>query len=93
MGISKGRTSEEEAGEEALQITTLNLWTVYEKPRDYPEGYVARRSEIRPYGDVVQTSEVLKGSSLEAVRAQLPPGLYRLPRRSEDDPVIVEVWL
>jgi hypothetical protein len=68
----------------------LNMWTIYERPLDYPTGYIARRCEVR--GEVVHTADVRVGPTLEAVRRQLPPGLYRQSRQPGDDPVIVEVW-
>jgi len=67
------------------------MWTVYAHPRDFPSGYIARRAEIFP-NRVVPTSDVRTGPTLESVRDQLPPGLFRQERRPDDDPVIVEVW-
>lgn len=66
----------------------LSIWTVYRNPTDYPGLYVARRFELdRP------TDDIRTAPSLEALRDLLPPGLYRLPRRDEDEPQIVEIWL
>ena len=70
----------------------LSMWTVYDRPRDYPHGYIARRCEIRSAGRIVQTTEVRIGATLEEVRAQLPPGCTAGRGIAEDDPVIVEVW-
>jgi hypothetical protein len=77
----------------------LHLWTVYKKPRDYPESYVVRRSVVfcgaHPLaGQVAMDSQpTAVVSSLEDARAHVPPGRYCLPRYLEDDPCIVEVWL
>jgi hypothetical protein len=71
----------------------LNMWTVYRQPRDYPNGYVARRFEVDSKLGPVATSNVHVGDTLEAVRAKLPPGLYRLPRDDRDAPSVVETWL
>lgn len=72
---------------------TLFVWAVYEKPKDYPEKYVARRWAVR--GGVIQLvdGEALQADSLEALRALLPRGLYRMPAQTPDDPCIVETWL
>lgn len=74
-------------------IGSLNIWTVYERPRDFPQNYVARRSVVYTGGKLVQTAEVRIAASLDEVRARLPPGLHCMPRDPKDDPVIVEVWI
>lgn len=70
----------------------LNMWVVYDHPKDYPNGFVTRRWEIRP-GEPEATPDAIYTSSLERARALIPPGLHRMERNPEDDPVIVEVWL
>jgi hypothetical protein len=62
----------------------LSIWTVYAKPRDYPDQFVA----IHGFAD-----EVLLADSLDTLRSQMPAGLFRFPASAADDPVIVEVWL
>jgi len=71
----------------------LSVWTIYDHPRDYPNHFVARRSEVLLGGAIGTTDEMFTASTLAAVRALLPPGLYRLPRYPADDPVIVEIWI
>lgn len=69
----------------------LGLWTIYERPRDYPNGYVARLWKLG-----TPTNTVLHGDTLEEVRFLLDkcyPGLVRIPRSPRDDPQIVETWL
>jgi len=39
------------------------------------------------------TEEIITAKTLDELRAQLPPGLYRLDRMPNDDAQIVEVWL
>ena len=65
----------------------LDIWTVYDHPRDYPDHYVARlwRGET-------PTETVLRASTLAELHAMLPAGLARLSRMEDDDPVIVETW-
>jgi hypothetical protein len=70
-----------------------SLWTVYERPADYPGGFVARRHVVDGKGGMVPTPEAFYGGSLDSVRDQLPPGLVMLARQPEDHPHIVEVWL
>lgn len=71
----------------------LVMWTVYDKPADYRQGFVARRYEIRADGQAHAMLDAHYGPSLAAVRAKLPGGLVRIERSDTDDPVIVETWL
>jgi hypothetical protein len=71
----------------------LNLWTVYERPSDYTQGFVARLHHAYANGTHGPTSLACYGPSLESVRAQLPGGLYNLGRQPDDDPCIVETWI
>ena len=70
----------------------LLLYTIYEHPTDYPDGYVVRRWLVEA-GAPPTPLGAHRAPTLDAVRALLPPGLARLPRELEDDPVIVETWL
>lgn len=70
----------------------LDLFTIYERPKDYPTCFVVRKwiihgAEPEP-GGVVALSKTLDGA-----RKSIPPGLTCLTRNVEDDPVIVETWL
>lgn len=69
----------------------LSMWTVYDHPSDHPAHWVARRWEVAK--EAKPTQDLLLADTLEALRAQLPPGLYRLPRQPGDEPAIAEVWL
>lgn len=71
----------------------MSGWTVYDHPLDYPSGYVARRWIANRDGTVTPTRDVLLDPNLASLRAMLPPGLARIERMPEDDPVIIEVWL
>jgi hypothetical protein len=75
-------------------VDNLAIWTIYDSPRDYPGLFVARlflicKGELEPVG----TGKVFLAETLEGVRNQLPPGLYRMPRDPSDEPAIVESWL
>jgi hypothetical protein len=70
----------------------LPMFTIYERPRDYPEGYVVRRSFVNA-GMVWLDRVAQYAPALEAARGLIPPGLHRIPRYENDDPCIVEVWL
>lgn len=70
----------------------LHVWTVYARPSDYPDKFVARRWDISN-GVTVATSDMFTADSLEEVRTLLPQGLHCLRRFSGDDPTIAETWL
>lgn len=76
----------------ALHPRFLEIWTVYEHPRDYPDKYVARKS-LATHPEPTRTDDMFTADSLNEVRALLPPGLYCFHRSPEDDPAIVEIWL
>ena len=69
----------------------LPMWTITERPRDYPGGYVARMHVSLPEPAV--SVYAIYGPTLAAVRAALPPGLTCLTRNPGDNPCIVETWL
>jgi hypothetical protein len=74
--------------------STLEMWTIYDRPLDYPSHVVVRRwfvvrGNSEPVPDVVPR---LAGSIAEA-RGLVPPHRYRLGRQDGDDPFVVETWL
>jgi len=70
----------------------LHMWTVFERPDDYPDGFIARLFVVRR-SVVRATSTCVTGPTLEAVRAQLPPDLYNLGREAGDLASVVETWI
>jgi hypothetical protein len=71
----------------------LRMWTVYERPSDYPENYVARLFEVDAAGPHATENTVI-APDLEFLRAlMIGMGLVKMVRDPNDDPVIVEVWL
>lgn len=75
----------------------LSMWVVYDRPRDYPEHFVARRWDVtlNQDGKAEMHATLLfeLAATLEGIRDKLPWGLSRLERYAEDDPCIAEVWL
>lgn len=70
----------------------LPMWTIYRPTtKDLPGKWVARMFITLP--ESKSTNLMIVGDSLEEVRGQLPPGLFRLGRDQDDDPVIEEVWI
>ena len=84
----------------SLMSSELSMWCVYEKPRDFPRCFVARRFVITQTAPTraaaLPTSDVVVSRNLDDLREQLAlrwPGLVRLARDPNDDPVIVETWI
>jgi hypothetical protein len=67
-------------------------WTIYERPRDHPGGYVVRRWEIRD-GDVIPDATARYAPTLAHARSLVPPGLALVRREPDDDPAVLETWL
>ena len=66
----------------------LEMWVIYERPKDFPDKFVARRwDNSRP------TQDTIVENSLKEVRSKLPPWMIRFPRNESDDACIVETWM
>jgi hypothetical protein len=77
----------------AAQRGALTVWTIYDRPSDYPHGTMARRHEVNRDGLVYPTDHILVGE-LERLREIFDgAGLVKIERQGKDDPPIVETWL
>jgi hypothetical protein len=71
----------------------LNVYTLYDSPRDLPGMFVLRRFEIGPAG-MHATTDTWASPDIEQLRAIMHGmGLYCLPRHMNDEPQIVESWI
>ena len=70
----------------------LYMFTIYERPTDYPAEFVCRRSYSHPGGVVTDAELYARGPTLESVRAQIPDGQICMARHPTDALAIVEVW-
>lgn len=70
-------------------------WTIYDRPREYPCGTIARKFLIgAEVGGVPRwTSETLIGHVSVLRRYFEERGLARFPRDPHDPPAVVETWL
>jgi hypothetical protein len=64
------------------------MFVIYEHPLDFPGHFVVRRWLG---GDPTQDFAI--ADSLEAARAKVPQGMYRMPHCPGEDDVIVETWI
>jgi len=70
----------------------LPMWVVYRPTTgDLNGSWAARMHLSLPSPEA--TDLLILGSTLEAVRDQIPVGLTSIGRNPADDPVIHEVWL
>lgn len=73
-------------------VSELSCWTIYKKPKDYPNNFVVRRHRITP-GHSEPTADFALFETLEDAREHIPDGCMNLGRFPEDDPVIAETWM
>lgn len=78
--------------EREAQKRALFTYTVYQDPTDYPGKFVVRKHAAAG-GDVFAQELVAVGDSLEEVRAKIPTNQVRMPRNTDDDAKIIEVWI
>jgi hypothetical protein len=77
----------------AIAERMRNIWTIYDRPNDYPETFVARQYVIREaYAEPVRDTAVV--GPLDALRVRLErAGLVKVGRQEADEPQIVESWI
>jgi hypothetical protein len=78
---------------DALQRGVLNIWTIYARPVDHPNHFVARRFEVGGGQGEHPTSDLLKGELHNLRECFRRCGLTRMAREEGDDDKIVESWL
>jgi hypothetical protein len=81
------------ANAEAMKRGALPLWTIYERPLDHPDGFLARRFESSAKDGAVATMDTVKGELEEIRQIFWKAGLMKLSRSPGDEPQIVETWV
>ena len=80
------------AQHEAAKRGVLVIWTIYDRPRDHPEGFIARRFDVRAEGP--KATDLTIAGELEDLREGFwKAGLMKLSRQDGDEPQIVESWV
>lgn len=71
-------------------------WTIYAKPKDFPDKFVARRWCALD-GEVLATEDHFADKDLDTVRRHVRRKMngrgVNMGRQPGDDPVILETWL
>ncbi len=70
----------------------LTVYVIFERPIEFPNGYVVRR-QIAVAGGVWIDPIAVGVATLEQARAEVPPGLFNLGRRPGDAPAVLETWI
>ena len=68
-------------------------WTIYDHPKDYPDGYVLRAQFIMKDNSVRPDAIAWYADHPDKLRAIVPRDKVCLMRMPEDDPVILETWI
>jgi hypothetical protein len=78
---------------DAAKRGRASIWTVYDRPRDYPTGFVAKMFEISSAGPC-PTQYAIRSEELEPIREKLTRGgLICVPREEGGEPHVVETWV
>lgn len=73
---------------DAMKRGQLAMWTIYDSPRDWPNGHIARQFEYDKPTEATLTGDL---PALREVFARA--GLVCLTRNPQDQPQIVETWI
>jgi len=76
-------------------MNELNVWVIYDHPRDYPNHFVVRKQVSRP-GVIKIDKECHLTKTLGEARElvqRFQPGVVCFDRHPTDDTFIVESWL
>ena len=77
---------------EAAQRGRTTAWTIFDRPRDHPEGFIARRFEIGN-GVTTPTKDTLIGKVDDLRFALERAGFVKIARSEGDEVQIVESWI
>jgi hypothetical protein len=90
----------EAAGEHAVatyrQHDELLMYAVFERPDDFPDGFLVRAFAVeRPAGETAAPRPLgaMPAPDLEKARMHVPDGLVRIDHQPGDDAKLVETWL
>ena len=77
-----------------VKPTSLTMWTIYNRPLDHPDHYIARQWRTDANGPQ-PTQSIIIAQSLSVLRdtLMLEMGLTPIARSPGDDEKIVETWL
>ena len=71
----------------------IPMYLVYERPRDYPDEFVARVRWIGPGYDRPDPELFARGKTLGEIHARLPEDRLLVGPHEGDDPSVLEAWM
>lgn len=71
----------------------LEIWTIFERPKDFPDHFVVRRFRVSSAGLEMDPTLWSIGDSLAEARASIPEHCTCLGREPGDEAQIVESWI
>jgi hypothetical protein len=71
----------------------VRVYTIYDHPRDYPQGFVVREWAIIDGATDPVPRTAWYADSLASARLLVPDGHANIGREPGDDPYIVETWV
>lgn len=75
-------------------MNALVVYTIYRKPKDFPDKFVVRVFCISEGPEPIPAAKPhAVVDTLEEARLSVPPHLVGITRSPGDDPSIVETWL
>jgi hypothetical protein len=83
---------------DSYQRNVLAIWTIYRCPKDWPQGFIARKHEVSG-GNSTPTDRIIQAddhddAALEIIRRIFRgAGLTVFPRNPGDEEQIVESWI
>lgn len=72
---------------------TLLTYAIYDRPKDYPTGFVVREWALTAGKSLPTPLAASTCSTLEAARRLIPVGKVRISRHPLDERSVVEVWV
>jgi hypothetical protein len=66
----------------------IEVWTIYKRPRDYPNSFV-----VRLFRNAVPTNVCYIAPTLEQARDYIPPDKQMLDPHPNDPITIMETWI
>jgi hypothetical protein len=77
---------------DAVKRGALAIWTIYDRPKDFPDGFIARRREVSD-GVSAPTRDTITGKLEDIRMAFWKAGLMKLSRQEGDEPQVIESWV
>jgi hypothetical protein len=74
-------------------VGELEIFVIYERPRDYPEHFVMRRWAVSSDKKIQATDYFRLADSLDEARSYVPAHCIRVERDPKDEPQVVESWI